>query len=75
MTLYEKFLLVLALWTLTEGAFVFTFPRAARQLTRKLFPKIGEFLEKYQPSDLRRLAAVEFLFGTILGVYLYLQLR
>lgn len=75
MSLYEKFLLGLALWTLLEGAFVLTLPNLSRSLSRKLFPKLATFLEDFSTADLRKMAAIEFAFGAILGIYLFLQLR
>jgi len=70
MTLFEKILWGITFWTLCEGAFVAAWPRGAIALTRRIFPGWGNMLAAMAHRDLRKLGAVELVFGILLGCYL-----
>ncbi len=58
------------MWTLTEGALVFTLPSVSVRITCTLFPKWGAFLADTDPSYLRKLGIIEFTFGLLLAGFL-----
>jgi len=70
MKIYETVMWVFALWALCEGTAVVGFPKLSLRVTRALFPKRSEFLERIQPEDLRKLGWIELAFGLLLGGYL-----
>lgn len=75
MNTYEKVLVAVAAWTFFEGLWVAAFPRAAAAVVRKLFPKLGAFLHETPPNELRKLGAIEMIFGLFLGIYLLIALN
>lgn len=70
MDYYEKFLWGLSLWTVLEGAMVALVPGITCRITRKLFPRWGNLLEMMEITELRKMGAVELIFGLLLGGYL-----
>lgn len=68
--MFTTFCILLALWTLLEGGFALLFPAASLRLTKIIFPKSASIFEGTPLSDLRKIGAIETLFGVslLLGV-------
>lgn len=72
MEFYVKLLWGLSTWTLLEGSMVLLSPAGSIRLANRFFPKWGKYLEDMETSELRKMGAIELIFGVALAVYLLL---